>query len=50
MDHFIEGQNPYEILGLEKGQQSTLQDIKTVCMHGRDGSSSTPANELHQEA
>jgi hypothetical protein len=32
MDHFIDGQNPYELLGLENGQQSTLQDIKTVCM------------------
>lgn len=50
MDQLIEGQNPYELLGLENGQQSTLQDIKTVCMHPTDGSSSTPACVLHQKA
>eukprot|EP00882_Tetradesmus_deserticola_P009183 GHRQ01009685.1.p1 GENE.GHRQ01009685.1~~GHRQ01009685.1.p1 ORF type:complete len:127 (+),score=50.68 GHRQ01009685.1:216-596(+) len=28
MDQFVEGKNPYTILGLEKGEQSTLDEIK----------------------
>jgi hypothetical protein len=28
MDSFIEGKNPYEILELESGQQSTSEEIK----------------------
>lgn len=31
MDSFIEGKNPYEILELESGQQSTSEEIKKVC-------------------
>jgi hypothetical protein len=30
MDSFIEGKNPYEILELENGQQSTTEEIKKV--------------------
>jgi hypothetical protein len=30
MDQFVEGKNPYTILGLEKGQKSTPDDIKKV--------------------
>lgn len=30
MDQFIEGKNPYEILELKNGQQSTLEEIKKV--------------------
>lgn len=31
MEQFIEGQNPYEILELKDGQQSSLEAIKKVC-------------------
>lgn len=47
MDQLIEGQNPYELLGLENGQQSTLQDIKTVCMGGTAAAAHPP---VHQQA
>lgn len=30
MDQFVEGKNPYTILGLENGQQSTVDEIKKV--------------------
>lgn len=30
MDQFVEGKNPYTILGLDKGAQSTLDEIKKV--------------------
>jgi len=30
----VDGKNPYEILGLENGQQSTLDEIKKVWMLG----------------
>lgn len=32
MDQFVEGKNPYEILGLENGQSSTLDEIKKVSL------------------
>lgn len=44
MDQFIEGKNPYKILELKNGQQSTLEEIKKVSMgrplplHGEQGS------------
>jgi hypothetical protein len=31
MEQFIEGKNPYEILELKDGQQSSLEEIKKVC-------------------
>jgi hypothetical protein len=30
MDQFVEGKNPYTILGLEQGAQSTFDEIKKV--------------------
>jgi hypothetical protein len=30
MDQFVEGKNPYTILGLEQGEKSTLDEIKKV--------------------
>lgn len=38
MDQFVEGKNPYTILGLENGQQSSIDEIKKV----RNAHTSTP--------